>query len=261
MSDAQLELLFDAPAPTGAAIAGESRETGPESASQGGSGTPFPPAAANGRAGGALYAAIPATCPVVGKPVCYRGDCRWYQGGGCAHPEATAKPLRSRRLGVGAAIGADAPAGPIDDRAPARNCARFARSCAVSAPVGIRGCLGGPVGRRGRVTARLSLGGGGVVAPLRGAPVASNSSSWAPSATIGAGSETRHGALGAGAEAHEGEQAVDSAKAGAPALAERGHEARVAERRRGAARSCPNARRRRRGGRGAVGRGLPWGRT
>ena len=24
-------------------------------------------------------------------------DCRWYQGGGCAHPEAAAKPQRRRR--------------------------------------------------------------------------------------------------------------------------------------------------------------------
>ena len=95
MREGQLELLFDAPAPIAAAIAGESRSA--ESAPQDASGI-RPPPEANGRAGGALGAVIPAICPVVGKPVCYRGDCRWYQGAGCAHPEATAaKPQRRRR--------------------------------------------------------------------------------------------------------------------------------------------------------------------
>ncbi len=72
VSDAQLELLFDA--------TGKSRENGAESAPQGQSG-PTPPPGAAGRA----------------EPVCYRGDCRWYQGAGGAHPEATAKPQRRRR--------------------------------------------------------------------------------------------------------------------------------------------------------------------
>ena len=50
------------------------------------------------RAGAHESGAIPARCPVLGKPVCYRCDCRHYQGGGCAHPEATAaKPQRRRR--------------------------------------------------------------------------------------------------------------------------------------------------------------------
>ena len=45
---------------------------------------PAPPArhTARGRA------EIPAICPVVGRPVCYRADCRHYLAGGCAHPEA-----------------------------------------------------------------------------------------------------------------------------------------------------------------------------
>ena len=92
--EGQLELLFDAPAPIAAAIAGESRSA--ESAPQEQSGI-RPPPEANGRAGGALGAVIPAICPVVGKPVCYRCDCWHYQGGGCGHPEATAKPRRRHR--------------------------------------------------------------------------------------------------------------------------------------------------------------------
>ena len=85
--DLQLELF-----------AGESCENGPESAPQGQSGihpNNPPPAEATGRAeraGAAILGAVPATCPVVGKPVCYRGDCRHYQSGACAHPAATAKP-------------------------------------------------------------------------------------------------------------------------------------------------------------------------
>ena len=95
-ADAQLELLFAAPAAPGTATTGESRENGPENAPQGKPQGKAPPGAA-GRAERTLGAAIPAICPVVGKPVCYRGDCRWYQGAGCAHPEATAKPRRRRR--------------------------------------------------------------------------------------------------------------------------------------------------------------------
>ena len=38
---------------------------------------------------------IPARCPVVGKPVCYRGDCRHWSGGGCGHADLTAKKNRS----------------------------------------------------------------------------------------------------------------------------------------------------------------------
>ena len=40
--------------------------------------------------------AIPARCPVVNRPVCYRADCHHYQHGGCAHPEAV-RPERRRR--------------------------------------------------------------------------------------------------------------------------------------------------------------------
>ena len=55
------------------------------------------PTDALGAAGRALLGAIPARCPVVRKPVCYRGDCRHYQPAGGAHPEATAMPQRRRR--------------------------------------------------------------------------------------------------------------------------------------------------------------------
>ena len=41
-------------------------------------------------------AAIPARCPVVGKPICYRADCHHYQHGGCVHPEAV-RGWRKRR--------------------------------------------------------------------------------------------------------------------------------------------------------------------
>ena len=41
-------------------------------------------------------ATIPARCPVVGKPVCYRDGCRHFQGGGCVHPEVV-RPRRRRR--------------------------------------------------------------------------------------------------------------------------------------------------------------------
>ena len=94
-ADAQLELLFAATAAPGTATTGESRENGPGNAPQG----KAPPGAAGRaeRAGAHESGAIPARCPVVGEPVCYRADCRWYQGAGCAHPEATAKPQRRRR--------------------------------------------------------------------------------------------------------------------------------------------------------------------
>ncbi len=41
--------------------------------------------------------AIPARCPVVGRPVCYRADCRHYQHGGCVQPEAVRRPPRRPR--------------------------------------------------------------------------------------------------------------------------------------------------------------------
>ena len=63
VSDAQLELLFDAPAPTGAASAAEARENGPESAPQRQSGI----RGANGHAERALGAAIPCDMPRGGE--------------------------------------------------------------------------------------------------------------------------------------------------------------------------------------------------
>ena len=74
-------------------FAGESCENGPESAPQGQSDQPEATGRAE-RAGAAILGAVPATGPVVGKPVCYRGDCRHYQSAACAHPAATAKPQR-----------------------------------------------------------------------------------------------------------------------------------------------------------------------
>ena len=50
------------------------------------------PPRARGREG-AAPGAIPAKCPVVGKPVCYRQDCRHWSNG-CAHPEARATAAR-----------------------------------------------------------------------------------------------------------------------------------------------------------------------
>ena len=47
---------------------------------------------ASGKAG--IPAARPETCPVVGRPVCYYGDCRHWSGAGCAHPSAVSAPLR-----------------------------------------------------------------------------------------------------------------------------------------------------------------------
>ena len=58
---------------------------------------PTPPESA-GRAGtalGAEPAAIPARCPVVRRPVCYRQDCRHWSNG-CAHPEAVTRSRRPR---------------------------------------------------------------------------------------------------------------------------------------------------------------------
>lgn len=92
MSDQQLVLRFDAPPSSATALAEEAREDGLESARQRRGGTSIPPPA-NGHAEGGLSTetpAIPARCPVLGKPVCYRADCRHYQSGGCVHPQAVA---------------------------------------------------------------------------------------------------------------------------------------------------------------------------
>ena len=97
VSDLQLELLFDAPAPTAAASGGRIVRNGAGSASQERSGIQPPPEATEHAAGVQSTAihGIPARCPVVGTPVCYQGDCRHYQGGGCTHPEAVSRPQRT----------------------------------------------------------------------------------------------------------------------------------------------------------------------
>ena len=101
VSDAvQLELLFappPAPAQAPATATAESRENGPERAPQERGDDPAPPRA-NGSAGASLSVdsgRIPGRCPVVGMAVCYHDNCRYYQHGGCAHPEA----VRRRRRG------------------------------------------------------------------------------------------------------------------------------------------------------------------
>ena len=106
----QLELLFEEPpaAPGRAAAAPPPsrrfRQTAPKNIAHNGAVTAPREQSQNtpesaGRAEpalGALPAAIPARCPVVGRPVCYRQDCRHYQGGG-VHPEAVRRPRRRRR--------------------------------------------------------------------------------------------------------------------------------------------------------------------
>ena len=57
-------------------------------------GRPAPSTPPRGREGGAL-GAIPANCPV-GKPVCYRQDCRHWSNG-CAHPRGLRDRGRKRR--------------------------------------------------------------------------------------------------------------------------------------------------------------------
>ena len=126
----QLELLFEAPpeppsAPLAPVSAPETapprRPTRPESAESGPAAARSPrkssvrrpqaapravpgiqktPPEAAGRRDGAVThesVAIPALCPVVNRPVCYRADCRHWSAG-CAHPEAvTRRPRRRNR--------------------------------------------------------------------------------------------------------------------------------------------------------------------
>ena len=118
----QLELLFEAPlAPVSAPeTAPPRRPTRPESAESGPAaarsprkssvrrpqaapravpGIQTPPEAAGRRDGAVTHesVAIPALCPVVNRPVCYRADCRHWSAG-CAHPEAvTRRPRRRHR--------------------------------------------------------------------------------------------------------------------------------------------------------------------
>ena len=81
--DAQL-LLFDPDAPP---------------ARSGASTASTPPRGREGGALGAIPGAIPAECPVVGKPVCYRQDCRHWSNG-CAHPEAYATAAKAAAMTI-----------------------------------------------------------------------------------------------------------------------------------------------------------------
>ena len=79
----QLELQFEAPSAAPGQPATKQSQT-PDRLRSG-------PAGENRRTNGAGTpngVAIPARCPVVGLPVCYRADCRHYQHGGCVHPKA-----------------------------------------------------------------------------------------------------------------------------------------------------------------------------
>ena len=88
----QLELFDVEPAP-GALC-------GPETAPAAPGGT-SPPPRRRGAADGALSAdsaAVPARCPVLGRAVCYRQDCRHWSADRCAHPERDKRtPQRRRR--------------------------------------------------------------------------------------------------------------------------------------------------------------------
>ena len=81
--------LFDPPAPLSAPASAPERRKGTTT-------RPGALRAADG-AGAHESGAIPARCPVVGKPVCYFADCRHWQGGSCAHPDAADKPRPRRR--------------------------------------------------------------------------------------------------------------------------------------------------------------------
>ena len=88
----QLELQFEAPSAAPGQPATKQSQT-PDRLRSG-------PAGENRRTNGAGTpngVAIPARCPVVGLPVCYRADCRHYQHGGCVHPKAVRRPPRRRR--------------------------------------------------------------------------------------------------------------------------------------------------------------------
>ena len=93
MSDSQL-LLFEAP--DGTAADAQARENGAQAAPprQGGNTAPSEAAGGAEATGTPVPGAIPARCPVVGNPVCYYADCRYWQGARCAHPEAVSKPGR-----------------------------------------------------------------------------------------------------------------------------------------------------------------------
>lgn len=92
----QLDLFDPPPAPA------ESRAGRRRSAPRARPGTQAPPEAAGrrGAAGAQEAAAPPARCPVVRRPICYYDNCRHYQGGRCAHPEAVSsrrrRPARRR---------------------------------------------------------------------------------------------------------------------------------------------------------------------
>ena len=115
----QLELLFEAPqaapgrpatipsrtpnrsgsGPAGAKSTHRREKTGSERPSDGFAEPnrylAFPDDGGRTNGAGTPNGAIPAKCPVVNRPVCYRADCRHYQHGGCAHPEAV-RPKRRR---------------------------------------------------------------------------------------------------------------------------------------------------------------------
>ena len=88
-------LLF---APDGTEADAAPRKSGAQAVPQRRGGTPAPSEAAGGAeaTGAPVPGAIPDRCPVVGKPVCYYADCRYWQGERCAHPEAVSKPGRRR---------------------------------------------------------------------------------------------------------------------------------------------------------------------
>ena len=67
---------------------------GPANAATGRSAPAARPASGRSHAAAkaAITAAKPETCPVVGRPVCYYGDCRHWSGAGCAHPSAVSAP-------------------------------------------------------------------------------------------------------------------------------------------------------------------------
>ncbi|MDE0362313.1 MAG: hypothetical protein OXI74_14180, partial [Rhodospirillaceae bacterium] len=96
VSDSQLLLFED---PDGTEADAQPRENGAQTAPRRQGGTQAPSEAAGGAeaTGAPVPGAIPARCPVVGKPVCYYADCRHWQGERCAHPEALSKPRRRRR--------------------------------------------------------------------------------------------------------------------------------------------------------------------
>lgn len=95
VSDSQLLLFAD---PDATETDAQPRENGAQTAPQRRGGTQGPSAATGGAeaTGAPGPGAIPARCPVVGKPLYYYADCRHWQGARCAHPEAVSKPRRRR---------------------------------------------------------------------------------------------------------------------------------------------------------------------